>query len=227
MAELLKNKVVALYDDVEQARQAVYDLLGVGFTRDEIDLIAYVSSGEAATYIDPEGRYNPHQTRLDPNSEAEMAAGAGIGAALGGLGGLLLGMALLPIPGIGPIVVAGPLVAALAGVVGGGVVGGLFGALAESGLPEQDAHYYAEGVRRGGSLVIVQADNSSVLQTGEHALHSQTRLEQATAILQSHDPVNVEERVDDWRQRGWQRHDPSAPHYSEEQIAAERELRTR
>src|SRR5690606_38716981 len=93
--------------------------------------------------------------------------GAGIGAVLGGLGGLLVGLGALTIPGIGPVIAAGPLAAALtglagagAGAVAGGVTGGLIGALTGLGVPEENAQYYAEGIRRGGVLVTARvADN--------------------------------------------------------------------
>src|SRR5947207_11774476 len=89
------------------------------------------------------------------------ATGAGVGAVVGGLGGLLLGLGALAIPGIGPIIAAGPLVAALGGAAAGAAVGGLIGALTKMGVPEEEAHIYAEGVRRGGTLVTVTADDAN------------------------------------------------------------------
>src|SRR6185437_14342197 len=91
------------------------------------------------------------------DDRAEGAAkGAGIGATVGGAAGLLAGLGLLAIPGIGPVVAAGWLASTAAVAVAGGATGGLIGALTQSGVGEQEAHAYAEGVRRGGTLVTVR-----------------------------------------------------------------------
>jgi hypothetical protein len=79
--------------------------------------------------------------------------GAGVGTAVGGAAGLLAGLGLLAIPGVGPVVAAGWLVATAVGAVAGAATGGLIGGLTGAGVSEDDAHVYAEGVRRGGSLV--------------------------------------------------------------------------
>ena len=79
--------------------------------------------------------------------------GAGIGATAGGVVGLLTGLGLLAIPGVGPVVAAGWLVATAAGAAVGGTAGGIIGALTQAGTSEEDAYIYAEGVRRGGTLV--------------------------------------------------------------------------
>jgi hypothetical protein len=96
------------------------------------------------------------------------ATGATAGALIGGGAGLLAGIGALAIPGIGPVVAAGWLVATLAGAVTGGAAGaatgGLIGSLTNSGVPEREAHVYAEGVRRGGSLVTVRTDDARALE---------------------------------------------------------------
>jgi hypothetical protein len=69
--------------------------------------------------------------------------------------GLVAGLAALAIPGVGPIIAAGPIFTALTGAGIGAAAGGLIGALANTGMPEEDARIYAEEVRRGGVLVIV------------------------------------------------------------------------
>jgi hypothetical protein len=81
---------------------------------------------------------------------------AGIGAALGGAAGLLAGLGAFVLPGIGTVVAAGWLASTLAGVVAGGAAGGVVGALIEAGVSENDAAGYAEGVRRGGTLVTIR-----------------------------------------------------------------------
>ena len=79
------------------------------------------------------------------------------------MAGLLIGIGALAVPGIGPVLAAGPLAGALgtalAGAGIGAAAGGLVGALAGLGVPEEHAEYYAEGVRRGGTLVSVQTDD--------------------------------------------------------------------
>jgi hypothetical protein len=91
---------------------------------------------------------------------------AGEGAAVGGIAGVLIGVGAMLIPGVGPIVAAGPIAAALAGAVTGGVTGavtgGLAGALVDAGVDEDAAHYYDELVRVGGVLITVSTDDTNV-----------------------------------------------------------------
>jgi uncharacterized protein (TIGR02271 family) len=136
-------------------------------------------------------------------------SGAVAGGALGGLAGVLLGLGALAIPGIGPIVAAGPIVAGLTGAGIGAAVGGLVGALVNWGIPEEEAGYYAEGVRRGGTLVAVRTDESLV--------------EEAVDIMNEYGPVDIERRSDQWRSSGWTGYDANAEAYTAGDIAAERQ----
>ena len=86
--------------------------------------------------------------------------GASSGAVIGGTLGWLVGIGALAIPGLGPFIAAGPLLAALAGVGAGGVVGGLTGALIGMGIPEYEAKRYEGRVKGGGVLLSVHSDNS-------------------------------------------------------------------
>ena len=92
----------------------------------------------------------------DSNAGAGAKRGAVAGTAVGGGLGLLAGIGALAIPGVGPVVAAGWLVATLAGAGVGAGAGGLLGALTGAGVGEEESHVYAEGVRRGGSLVSVR-----------------------------------------------------------------------
>jgi hypothetical protein len=87
-------------------------------------------------------------------------AGATTGAVVGGTLGLLAGIGLLAIPGLGPLIAAGPIVAALSGIGAGGVVGGLAGGLVGLGIPEYEAKRYEGRVKDGGILVSIHCDNS-------------------------------------------------------------------
>lgn len=88
------------------------------------------------------------------------AAGAGTGAVIGGTLGWLAGIGALAIPGVGPLIVAGPIVAALTGVGVGGAIGGLTGALIGMGIPEYEAKRYEGRVKEGAILLSVHSDNS-------------------------------------------------------------------
>jgi hypothetical protein len=89
-----------------------------------------------------------------------VATGASSGAVIGGTLGWLVGIGVLAIPGLGPFIAAGPLMAALAGVGAGGVVGGITGALVGLGIPEYEAKRYEGRVKTGGVLLSVHSDNS-------------------------------------------------------------------
>ena len=87
-------------------------------------------------------------------------AGAGTGAVIGGALGWLTGIGALAIPGVGPFIAAGPIVALLAGVGAGGVLGGVAGALVGMGIPEYEAKRYEGRIKEGGVLLSVHCDNS-------------------------------------------------------------------
>jgi hypothetical protein len=130
-----------------------------------------------------------------------VAAGAGIGAALGGIAGLVVGLGVLAIPGIGPIVAAGPLATTLAGAGIGAAAGGIIGALTDVGIPEEEAGYYAEGIRRGGTLLTVRANENQVSR--------------ATQILNRFSPTDIKQRATEWRSSGWSGSDPNAGAFSD------------
>lgn len=189
--------VVALYDDYEEAQRAVEDLVKAAIDRASISVVAGDREGMNASRLTPKGEGS--DTGAD---------GAATGAILGGIGGAILGLTALAIPGIGPVVAAGPLVAGLVGAGVGAAVGGLVGALVDAGLPEEHAGYYAEGVRRGGTLVSVEAEDSEV--------------DRIIDILDLHNPVDINERVSSWRERGWAGFDSSADQSVDRGSAASR-----
>jgi uncharacterized protein (TIGR02271 family) len=144
--------IIGLFDDRREAESAVQQLVNSGVSRDYISIVS---------------RDDNEDTRdLKSDDDTSGAAkGAGIGAALGGVGGLLAGLAGLAIPGIGPILAAGPIAAALGGALGGAglgaAAGGLIGALTDMGVPEHEARHYEEAVRRGRTLLTVRTDDDA------------------------------------------------------------------
>nr|WP_245441797.1 hypothetical protein [Rhizobium leguminosarum] len=134
-------------------------------------------------------------------------AGAGIGAVVGGTGGLLTGLGLMAIPRVGPVVAAGWLAATAAGAVAGGATGSIIGAMTSSGVSDQDADAYAEGVRRGGSLVTARVQDALVPE--------------AEAILKRYNWVDPAERRAAYTEEGWTKFDDALDPYSPEQVAKE------
>jgi hypothetical protein len=118
-----------------------------------------------------------------------VATGAGTGAAIGGVLGWLVGIGAIAIPGIGPLVAAGPVVAALAGAGAAGATGGLVGGLIGVGIPEVEAKRYAGRIREGAYLVSVHCDNRDWAK-------------RATEILEAtggHDVVKTSEAAADYK----------------------------
>jgi len=98
------------------------------------------------------------------------ATGASSGAAIGGVLGWLAGIGALAIPGVGPLIAAGPIMAALAGAGVGGAVGGILGALVGLGIPEYEAKRYEGRIKEGGILLSVHCDNSDWVTRAKDAL---------------------------------------------------------
>lgn len=191
----MARTVLGFFDDRQKAQSTVEDLVNAGFPRDDISLVT--RSAESATPTVERGA-------------SGTAVGIGTGAVLGGVGGLLLGLGVLAIPGIGPVLAAGPLATALAGAGIGAAAGGLLGALTDLGVPEEEAEYYAEGIRRGGTLVSVKVADEAAA-------------ERAAEIMDRYDPIDIEERAAHWREAGWTGWDPEARPYTAEDVRRETE----
>lgn len=167
-----------LFDTQAHAGDAVRDLEAAGFSHDEISIM-----GNSGDRIPPDGK------AVIADAAGATEAGASVGTVVGGGVGLLAGLGTLAIPGVGPIVAAGWLVALLTGAGAGAAAGGLLGSFAEAGVDEKEAHVYAEGVRRGGTIVTVRTEEA--------------RSEQAGRILARHASVNLAAREADYRANGW------------------------
>jgi uncharacterized protein (TIGR02271 family) len=182
----MTNKTItAFFENYEDASDAVRRLESAGVPHRDISLVAN-NEGD---------RYSTHANRTfdGTNHHDHDADGAGTGATVGTLAGggagLLAGLGMLAIPGLGPVVAAGWLVSTLVGAGAGAAFGGLAGSLVDAGVDENDAHAYAEGVRRGGALVTVRASESEVSRIVD--------------ILDDEGTVDFNERENTWRSEGW------------------------
>jgi len=191
--------VIASFDRPDEADRAVRELRSAGFLEADINVVVNnVQRG------DPDA-----PTTLTNAETGAVAKGAVAGGVLGGAAGLAASLAGLAIPGIGPILAAGPIVAALAGAGAGAVAGGLIGSLTELGVDKDEAELYAESVRRGGSLVTVKTDEA--------------RAEEASSILRTAGAMDISQRAEKWRAEGWSGYDDEAKPYSYDEIERERE----
>lgn len=182
-----------VYDTYGQARQVVTDLKAAGVLASKISLVA--NKHVSAEYD-------------DVDEHKAISTGLGVGAAVGGAGGLLAGLGIMAIPGIGPVVAAGWLASTLAGAIAGAATGGVVGILVDAGVSKEDAEVYSEAIRRGGTLVTVQAEDNQV-STVE-------------AILNQHQPIDAMSRRKEYRQAGWKGYDPTAEPYDLSEAERER-----
>jgi hypothetical protein len=197
-----------LYNTHADARAAVQALESAGVKHNDISILA--SNADNWYAKDSKPTLVPDRD-LDGNDDRKegAAAGAGIGAAVGGTAGLLAGLGLMAIPGVGPVVAAGWLVATLTGAAAVGTAGGIIGALTQAGVSPDDADVYAESIRRGGALVSVKVEEAD-----------RARVQ----ALMDKSSVNAGNRAAMYRKEGWQRFDPAAPTYSADQVQRQREL---
>lgn len=186
----MPKTLVGLFDTFGEAQNAVEDLLRYGVRREDISLVARDEHGDTS------------QERAIGATDTAEGAGAGAvgGSLVGGVLGLLIGTGLLVIPGIGPVLAAGPLAAAIgstAAAIGatalgaglGAAAGGLLGSLVGAGISEEDAQVYVEGVRRGGTLVAVAAVDHET--------------DDVRQILVRNGAIDIESRAAEWRSAGW------------------------
>lgn len=200
----MTKTITRLFDDYQDATRAVTELEQLGISHDDLSIMANKGVGD-------HGRSGDHDV-TDVNDHGDVSRGVSTGAVVGGVGGLLAGLGLLAIPGLGPIVAAGWLASTVAGAglgaAGGAATGGIVGALKEAGHTDDDAQVYAEGVRRGGTLVSARVPDDLEAQ--------------AEAVLHRNRSVDATTRGSDYRQTGWSSYDQTAPAYSQDDMAGER-----
>ena len=134
---------------VSQTDTIMRDLRAAGFSGDDISVLMADKAGTRDFA-------HEHNTKAPEGA----ATGAGTGAVIGGALGWLAGIGALAIPGVGPLIAAGPIMAALSGAALGGTVGGLTGALVGMGIPEFEAKRYEGKVKSGSSLISVHSEDS-------------------------------------------------------------------
>jgi uncharacterized membrane protein len=194
-----------LYDELRDAQAAVNNLIDRGIDTANISLVAYDPEGQYAGYLEDE------DVGVEMEGEEEEVSSEGVGAVIGTIAGLMVGIGAVVVPGVGGLIVGGPIATALLGAGVGAATGGLLGALVDLGIPEEEAELYAEGVRRGGHLVIVHAPDP--------------RDDEVMDVLERFGPVDVERRAERWREQGWTEYeeDEELAPYTREEVEREQE----
>jgi len=181
--------IIGLFDDRNEALAVVEEMRARRIPPHDISLVASNAEGWYSDASEP---------------EAEAETGAGIGAVLGAVGGFLVGLGAISLPGVGPVVSAGWLLSTLAGsatgVILGGAAGSLVGALTAQGIDDPDAQVYAESLKRGGTLVVARVEDKIVTA--------------AEAIMVKH-RVDIAARRGELTSEGWTRFDDHSLPYAE------------
>ncbi len=194
--------IVGSFEGSRAAHRAAQALIDDGFMQQDISVVASNILGDYT----PDGRV----LTVDEEPDTETETGAVAGGMLGGAAGLTASLMGLAIPGLGPVVAVGPLIAMLTGAGAGAVAGGLIGALTHAGVSPEHASYFAESVRRGGALVSVRVDES--------------RADRAAEILRRQGAIDLDERVLRWRDTGWRGWDGTAKPFTADEAERERRL---
>lgn len=142
----MSKAVIGVFSQEDRAKEAINDLKSQGFDEREISLIVRDEQQQGG-----EGGEGDRFTM----EQQDLSEGVITGGALGGVAGILAGAGALLIPGVGPIIAAGPLAAFLTGVVGGGIVGGLV----DYGIPEERGRYFESRVKQGDILVTMKVED--------------------------------------------------------------------
>ena len=151
--------VYGIYSTRSLVERAVEELKDAGFRQEDISVLFPQGGGTKEFAVEKETK-----------APEGAATGAGSGAVVGGVLGWLAGIGLLAIPGFGPFIAAGPIMAALAGAGAGGLTGGIAGALIGMGIPEYEANRYEGRIKEGGILLSVHADDRDWKNKGKEIL---------------------------------------------------------
>ncbi len=159
MSDNKKKSVFGIYNTRESVERAVDTFLKSGFASSDISVLLPENLGG-----------KPIATHKDTKAPEGATAGGAGGAVVGGTLGLLAGIGALAIPGLGPFIAAGPIMAALAGMGVGGAVGGFAGALIGMGIPEYEAKRYEGRIQKGGILLSVHCDTSDQIKRAKEIM---------------------------------------------------------
>jgi hypothetical protein len=155
-----KNTAVyGIYRTREMAETAVDRLIASGFRKEDISVLLQDNVGT-------KDFAHKKETKAPEGTTTGVVAGGAVGGTLG----LLAGIGALAIPGLGPLIAAGPIMATLAGIGSGGVVGGIAGALVGMSIPEYEAKRYEGRIKEGGILLSVHCDNSDWVKKAKDLL---------------------------------------------------------
>jgi len=173
------KSVYAIATSEGQALQIVDSLNNAGFSSDDI----------SALFSDKD---STRQFAHEANTKAPEGAvtGAATGGVLGGTLGLLAGIGALAIPGVGPLIAAGPLLAALSGAAAGATVGGIAGALIGMGIPELEAKRYENRIAEGNILISVHAETGDEVKTAKDILERAGAQDIAVTSISDAEPVS-------------------------------------
>ena len=177
-----KTSVFGIYGSRESVERAVDTFLTSGFTTSDVSVLLPENLGS-----------KPIATHKDTKAPEGATAGGGAGAVIGGTLGLLAGIGALAIPGVGPFIAAGPIMAALAGIGVGGAVGGFAGALIGMGIPEYEAKRYEGRIQKGGILLSVHCATSDQVKRGKEIMKN-TGAEDISATGESSSDVAKSDR---------------------------------
>jgi len=194
--------VTGLFDSYDEAKRTVRDIESTGIPHSDISIVANNS----------DSRYTLAGESGPSKATKGAEAGATFGGVVGGGTGLLAGLGMLAIPGVGPVIAAGWLAATAAGAVAGaavgGAAGGIVGSLTHAGVSEKHAHVYAEGVRRGGTLVTTRV--------------AEDRADAVQEIMTKHQSIDPDARGIAYRTDGWRAFDEKATPYTPSELETER-----
>jgi hypothetical protein len=177
-----KTSVFGIYGSREAVERAVDTFLQSGFGTSDVSVLLPENLGS-----------KPIATHKDTKAPEGATAGAGSGAVIGGTLGLLAGIGALAIPGVGPFIAAGPIMAALAGIGVGGAVGGFAGALIGMGIPEYEAKRYEGRIQKGGILLSVHCNTSDQVKRGKEIMKN-TGAEDISSTAESSSDVAKSDR---------------------------------
>jgi len=174
----MAKAIAGFFRTQTEGQAAAEALYRAGFSRDQVSFLSGDTRGHETPAVGPVLKHE--------GSDSEAASDVFIGGAVG----LAAGVLAMAIPGLGPILAVGPITAAIGGLTAGVAVGGVIGLLKDLGISDEEAEFYAEGVRRGGALVTV---------------HGVDEDREATArkTLDESGAIETEEVADEWRRTGW------------------------